>query len=133
MDLSLSQLMIVACVAVIVLGPRQTATLAFSAGRLWGKARAQLTRLRRELEGESAEVRRGFSELGASVSAAVNEAQGTDTPRFCASYTPAALSSAALQQEIVALKSELERLKTGGRNRPVKKSRRHEYVKRSIR
>lgn len=132
MDFSLSQLLLVVAAAVLVLGPRQTALLAFSAGRLWNRARVTLSKFRRELEGDTAEIARDFTQTKRAVTTTVKQLKPQQEPLFTASYTPAALSSVALQQEISSLKAELERLKHSGRyHRVITSARRHTYAKRN--
>ncbi len=144
MGMSFTEIMLIAAVAVLVLGPKQVAQLAFKAGSLWGKLKAYLNDLKRELNsagsdlGESVNtVKDSILQASSSVKQSMdnhnNDLNTGSRPCFTASYKPAALSSSELLDEIATLKLEIASIKHQHKTTRAKvkstKMRRHSHVR----
>lgn len=103
---NLGQILIVALFAIVFLGPQKTLELAFSAGKLWGKAQSYLRKIKSELDGSKAVAVSEFKNLARGVEDPLRPQERSE--RFTAAYTPAALSSERLQQEIDDLRQKLQ-------------------------
>lgn len=122
MGMSFTEIMLIAAVAVLVLGPKQAAQLAFKAGSLWGKLRSYLNTLKRELNSEASDLGESVKTVKDSIlqaSTSVKQSMNSHNndlntgsgPCFTASYKPAAVSSSELLDEIATLKLEIASMK----------------------
>ncbi len=148
MGISFTEMVLIAAVAVLVLGPKQAAQLAFKVGALFGKLKSYLNTLKKELDVESSDlsgsiktVKDSISEASSSVKQSMADSgsdnKATASPLYTASYKPAAISSSELLDEIASLKLEIASMKQSHKlSRPKLKStntkikmRRHSHVR----
>ncbi len=144
MGISFTEMVLIAAVAVLVLGPKQAAQLAFKAGTLWGKLRSYLNALKHELNAEGSvlndqvktvkdSILQASDSVKESMDSHNHDINAKEGPRFTASYKPAAISSSELLDEIATLKLEIATLKHPHKFTRAKikstRIRRHSHVK----
>lgn len=142
MGMNFTEIILIAAVAVLVLGPKQATQLAFKAGSLFGKVKAYLNELKRELDAEDAGIAKSVQDVKNTIyqtssdihhNLAASKVASSDTPRFTASYKPAAFSSSELLDEISSLKLEIASMKKSHRPTRAKaanlKMRRRSHVR----
>lgn len=144
MGMSFTEIMLIAAVAVLVLGPKQAAQLAFKAGSLWSKLRSYINALKQELNAEGSDLSSSVKTVKDSIAQASNSVKQSmdihnndlktgSTPRFTASYKPAAVSSSELLDEIAKLKLEIASMRHPRKSSRAKvkitKMRRHSHVR----